>query len=136
VLQRLHGILNRVPIDERAVRVGDTCLYVDSLDRGVTALAWTGGWMAKHETLLLDRVLRRGKVAVDVGANIAFHTLGIARRVGPGGRVHALEPAQANYGCWRGRRVSPGLSAYPPPRGGGHRRERRRGATPGGGEPR
>jgi FkbM family methyltransferase len=97
MLGRLLGILNRVPIGERGVRFGDARLYADSLDRWVAAVGWSRGWMARRETLLLDRVLRPGMVCVDVGANIGFHTLAMARRVGPQGRVHALEPAPANF---------------------------------------
>jgi FkbM family methyltransferase len=97
VLARLLGLLNRVPIGERAVRYGDVRLYADSLDRWVAAMGWTHGWMARRETLLLDRLVRPGMCAVDVGANIGFHTLGLARRVGPTGTVHALEPAPGNF---------------------------------------
>ena len=36
-------------------------------------------------------------VAVDVGANVGFHTLVMARCVGATGRVHALEPEPRNF---------------------------------------
>ncbi len=36
--------------------------------------------------------LRRGDVALDIGANIGAHTLPMASLVGPAGRVHAFEP--------------------------------------------
>jgi FkbM family methyltransferase len=36
-------------------------------------------------------------VGVDVGANIGFHTLLMARCVGPTGRVHAVEPEPRNF---------------------------------------
>lgn len=45
---------------------------------------------------MLDRLLRPGAIAVDVGANIGYNTLYAARRVGRSGRVYALEPAQDN----------------------------------------
>ena len=37
-------------------------------------------------------VVPRGGVCLDVGANVGAHTLAMARAVGPGGRVVALEP--------------------------------------------
>lgn len=41
-------------------------------------------------------VLRPGMTMVDVGAHIGFYTILSARLVGPGGRVHAFEPAREN----------------------------------------
>jgi FkbM family methyltransferase len=92
VWERLLGPLNRVPVGERCVRIEGMPLYADSLDRWVAALGWRYGWLARREALFRDRTLQPGMVTVDVGANLGFHTLGMARRVGPGGRVHALEP--------------------------------------------
>ena len=51
-----------------------------------------------HEPLtlaLLERLLPPGALFVDVGANIGFFSLLAARRVGPAGRVIALEPNPA-----------------------------------------
>jgi FkbM family methyltransferase len=46
----------------------------------------------------LERRLHRGMTVVDVGANIGLHTVFLASRVSPGGRVLALEPEPANFG--------------------------------------
>jgi FkbM family methyltransferase len=97
VLERVLGALNRIPIGERAVRVGGARLYADSVDRWLAAVAWSAGWLAARERRFLERVLRPGAVAVDVGAYIVFHTLVMARLVGPSGRVHALEPEPRNF---------------------------------------
>jgi len=45
---------------------------------------------------LLDSVLRPGSTVVDVGANIGVTAAYAARRVGPAGRVVAIEPAADN----------------------------------------
>jgi FkbM family methyltransferase len=45
---------------------------------------------------LMDRALRRGATVVDVGANIGVVAAYAAHRVGPGGRVIAVEPAADN----------------------------------------
>jgi FkbM family methyltransferase len=92
VLHQLLGLLNRVPVGERRVVIDGMPIYADSLDRWVAAIMWRRGWLARREALFRDRVLQPGMVGVDVGANLGFHTLGMARRVGPTGRVHALEP--------------------------------------------
>lgn len=41
---------------------------------------------------LLNRMLRPGHVAIDIGANIGMHTLVMANRVGPTGKVFCFEP--------------------------------------------
>jgi FkbM family methyltransferase len=50
------------------------------------------GEYSQHEFALFEYLCGAGDVVVEVGANIGAHTLGLARHVGPGGRVVAVEP--------------------------------------------
>jgi FkbM family methyltransferase len=50
------------------------------------------GEFAGDEVDSLLALARPGDHALDLGANIGFHTLGLARKVGPSGRVTAVEP--------------------------------------------
>jgi len=97
VIRRVLAAINRLPIGERAVRCGGDLLYADTLDRYVAAVAWSRGWLAGRERAFVERTLCPGMVAVDVGANVGFHTLLMARCVGPTGRVHAIEPEPRNF---------------------------------------
>ena len=45
----------------------------------------------------LDRFLRRGDWALDIGANIGHYTMRMAELVGPTGRVIAVEPVPATF---------------------------------------
>ncbi len=54
-------------------------------------------WHDRSETRLLERMIRPGWVAFDVGANFGYYTLLFARLVGPTGCVYSFEPASANY---------------------------------------
>ena len=45
---------------------------------------------------LIDEIVAAGATAIDVGANIGYNTVYLARRVGVGGRVVAIEPAADN----------------------------------------
>ena len=57
------------------------------------------GEFAEGENIIMARYLRAGDVAVDVGANVGTTTLAMARQVGPGGQVIALEPQPAVAHC-------------------------------------
>lgn len=50
------------------------------------------GEYSEGEVALFSRFLRPGDVVVEAGANIGAHTVFLSRRVGPSGRVIALEP--------------------------------------------
>lgn len=97
MIRRVLAAINRLPIGERAVRCGGDRLYADTLDRYVAAVAWSRGWLAGRERAFIERTLGPGMVAVDVGANVGFHTLLMARCVGVTGRVHAIEPEPRNF---------------------------------------
>lgn len=67
------------------------------------------GWPSLYDALLrlrpghdLDRrvflrLVRRGDVVLDVGANLGVYTLLFSHRVGRSGRVHAFEPAPPTF---------------------------------------
>jgi len=70
----------------------DLRMLVDTRDRALTPhLATTGRWEPDVERTL-DRLLRRGQRVVEVGANIGYHTLTMAKRIGPTGHIDAFEP--------------------------------------------
>jgi FkbM family methyltransferase len=94
---RVLGVVNRVPIGARAVPWRGHRLYADTPDRLAAAIGWRLGLLARRERRFIERVLAPGMVAVDVGANLGFHTLTMARAVGPTGVVHALEPDPRNF---------------------------------------
>ncbi|HEV3078868.1 MAG TPA: FkbM family methyltransferase [Gemmataceae bacterium] len=50
------------------------------------------GEFSEGEVELFDQIVRVGDVVLDVGANIGAHTLALAQKVGPTGRVYAFEP--------------------------------------------
>jgi hypothetical protein len=75
-------------------RNGDLCCVPHPLDaRGRHALQHSP---ARHPSVLT--FLNPGGVAIDVGANLGEWALPLARRVGPSGRVLAIEPAPRHRG--------------------------------------
>lgn len=59
--------------------VGRAMLYVGDLDRKVSCV--------------IDKVVRPGDVALDIGANLGLVSLRLAKQVGAKGAVHAFEPS-------------------------------------------
>lgn len=55
------------------------------------------GYYSRDIVLLLDKILKPGMVALDVGANIGEITMAAAHRVGPSGKVFAFEPMSPLY---------------------------------------
>jgi FkbM family methyltransferase len=50
------------------------------------------GEYAELEWIVLDQLIQPGHTVVEVGANIGSHTVSIAKKAGPTGRVIAVEP--------------------------------------------
>ena len=55
------------------------------------------GEYAEDESRLLMKFIRPGDIVVEVGANAGFHTVALAKQVGPSGRVMAFEPQRIIY---------------------------------------
>jgi FkbM family methyltransferase len=67
------------------------------LSEVVDAQIYYTGVFEPRTLATIDRVVRPGDVAVDVGANVGFLTLRLAARVGGGGTVYAFEPTTAAF---------------------------------------
>ncbi len=61
-------------------------------DRGFARHVMLDGYWESWLTVFCARVLQPGMIAFDVGANLGYYTLLFANRVGPAGRVIAIEP--------------------------------------------
>jgi len=78
----------------------DLAMELRSNDMVSQQLYWFGGFELP-EVEVLTRTLRPGLTAFDIGAHIGTHTLIMARRVGPEGRVFAFEPETVNCSLLR-----------------------------------
>ncbi len=65
-------------------------------DLTASRIYWFGVWEPNLTALLSDR-LSKGKLFVDVGANIGYFTLLAAKLVGDSGQVLALEPSPSTF---------------------------------------
>ena len=71
--------------------------------------AFFTGRYGPQETALLGAALRPGATFVDVGANWGYFTLLAAHRVGPAGRVVALEPDPRLFALLRANLAANGI---------------------------
>lgn len=77
--------------------VGGHHMRVDPDDNVVSSRLRELGWFEPFETRLIQRLVSPGDTIVDVGANIGYYTLQLARLVGNDGRVFAFEPDPRNF---------------------------------------
>lgn len=66
-------------------------------DRFIGAMLDLYGEFSEDENEIFQQMLRPGMTIVEAGANIGAHTVPIAQRVGPQGRVLAFEPQRSVF---------------------------------------
>jgi len=67
------------------------------LGNDMSRMLFIGGCMEPNEFFFLSKVLSRGMIFIDVGANDGSYSLFAARRVGPEGTALAWEPSQREF---------------------------------------
>ena len=70
-------------------------MYLDSKDSLELLKVKDGVEVIASE--IMEQRIKPGYVVLDLGANIGYHTLSMAKLVGPGGRVFAFEPDPENF---------------------------------------
>jgi FkbM family methyltransferase len=91
------GLKKLIPVRRPVlVRLPDFSIYVRLDDWAIGARIAVRRRYEPHVTAAMRPLLRPGGVFVDVGANVGYHTLTAAARVGPTGQVIAFEPRRDN----------------------------------------
>ena len=77
-------------------------MYLDRSDPGISKTLmrykWLKKWYREPEFMeIVDKEVSKGMVAFDLGANIGYVTLVMARNVGKDGHVYAVEPSPRNF---------------------------------------
>jgi FkbM family methyltransferase len=90
-LARLLGLATRHLPSPRIRRIDGIRWELDLREVIDASLFFSGSFEPRAERIMA-RHLAPGMTAIDVGANIGYHTLRMARSVGPEGQVVAIEP--------------------------------------------
>jgi FkbM family methyltransferase len=97
LMSRADYLLQRTTISlgsDILVRTPEGFLLLPSEDPTTVSAVWESGGRLEPGTIkVLAAVLREGDYVIDVGANIGLTVLPATRKVGPEGRVIAVEPA-------------------------------------------
>jgi FkbM family methyltransferase len=94
----LERVMRYLAPPEKCAEIPEICLVRDGslfLTRLGLPIGWHIGFFGSYEPELrniMRVVLPSEGIAIDVGANVGWHTLLMARLVGPRGRVLAIEP--------------------------------------------
>ena len=86
--------------------------WVLDISEGIDFAIFLLGVHEKHTVATYRKLLQKGGVAIDIGANIGSHTLHLADIVGERGKVVAVEPTKFAFAkLTRNLEVNPTLSA-------------------------
>ena len=99
----LDSLVRRIPRRGRLIKrkIGSHLMYLDPRDRGLCAtLIKMKPGSAEREAAfmkILRQEIKKGMIAVDIGANVGYVTLIMAELIGPSGGVYAIEPDPRNF---------------------------------------
>ena len=72
-------------------------LILDLHDQGISKELFLMGTREKEHILFLNEILKEGMVVLDLGANIGYYSVMLAKMVGEKGKVYAVEPSLSNF---------------------------------------
>lgn len=98
-VETISGWANRLPLPylRLPVNVHQQRMAAHRLDRYLALWLWKLNLLERPVTRLLAQLCRPGMIVADVGANIGFYSLLMARQVGQTGYVWAFEPDPGNF---------------------------------------
>ncbi len=85
------------PDEDIMVKVKKHRMYANTVDRILALYLWKLSALENFEIKLMEKIIKKGMIVFDIGANIGYHTLIFANLVGKNGKVYAFEPDPSNY---------------------------------------
>lgn len=95
LLKKSYSFLHSIVIP-KSIMVDDMELYLHPYDRELSEkLVLNKNWQ-KFEIEIILKNINEGDTVLDIGANIGYYTIYIARKVGKNGKVFCFEPDPVN----------------------------------------
>jgi FkbM family methyltransferase len=94
---RLVEVLRPLIVQDRPIiaKTSDDLVFELDLNDMIQRQIYFGLY-DKADVSFLNRLVKPGDIVFDVGGNIGFYTLNLARKVGTAGKVHVFEPIPEN----------------------------------------
>jgi len=89
--------VNFSPKKDVMFKVNNHKMYASTLDRILALFLWKFSALEAFEKTVMKKIIKKGMVVFDVGANIGHYTLILANLTGKNGKVYAFEPDPENY---------------------------------------
>lgn len=91
------------------VKIQGNYMYLNVGDPGISRDLFIHHVREEAVTKLLPKIVKRGMIVVNIGANIGYYTLQLAQLVGEEGKVIAIEPEPRNFDLLRKNVVLNGM---------------------------
>jgi len=99
IFERLFRLANHHPFWQRWIETDWGKVYVDSADRAIYLLLMRFGFMGRSEKQQLESLVTEGMTVLEIGANIGYYSLFLAKRIGKKGKLVAFEPEIKLFHC-------------------------------------
>lgn len=97
VLARILDLVMPVNKNQKKIKEIDGVLFELNLNQVIDSSLYYSGTFEEQVERLIISTIKPGMVAIDVGANIGYHTFRMAKLVTETGKVYAIEPTRRAY---------------------------------------
>jgi FkbM family methyltransferase len=99
LFKKIAGFINShfIPYKDIKINIYGLSMYCRSLDRLLAFLLWKYSALENFQTELISNTVKKKMIVLDIGANLGYYTLILAKLVGRQGKVYAFEPDPENF---------------------------------------
>lgn len=92
ILAKVLKLVRPTNDDQKVIKEIDGIVFELDLDQVIDSSLYFSGTFEERVEKIITSAIKPGMIAIDIGANIGYHTFRIARLATETGRVYAVEP--------------------------------------------